>query len=84
MMERKDGELSGKGRESLQRKDFPTRYRETERNTRHLMLLRAGRSVALETGRAVIKPSDIVPRVLKAVPLDPDTGAPFTELPKTP
>jgi hypothetical protein len=40
--------------------------------------------VALETGHAVTNPSDIVPSVLKAVPVDPETGAPFTELPKMP
>ena len=80
----KAGEIFGKGREPLQRKDFLTRYRDTERSTRRLILTLAARSVALETGHAVTNPSDIVPSVLKAVPVDPETGAPFTELPKMP
>ena len=80
----KAGEILGKGRESLRHKDFLTRYRETERSTRRLILILAVRSMALETGREVINPSEIVPSVLKAVPVDPDTGAPFTQLPKMP
>ena len=80
----KAGELFGKRGETLRRKDFLTRYRETERSTRRLILMLAARSKFLETGREVVNPSEVVPGVLKAVPTDPDTGAPFTELPKVP
>ena len=79
----KVGEMFGKGPEVQARKQFLTRYRETERDTRRLILALAARSVYLTTGQAVGGPSDLVPGVLKAVPVDPETGVPFTALPGT-
>ncbi len=80
----KAGEIFGKGSDDQARKQFLTRYRETERDTRRLILALAARSVSRATGQAVGAPSDLVPGVLKAVPVDPETGVPFTALPGTP
>ena len=80
----KAGETFAKGSEAQARQQFLTRYRETERDTRRLILILAARSVSLATGQPVGGPSDLVPGVLKAVPVDPETGVPFTALPGTP
>jgi len=80
----KVGERVGAGSQVQARKQFLTRYRETERDTRRLILALAARSVSLSTGQTVGAPSDLVPGVLKAVPVDPETGVPFTALPGTP
>ena len=80
----KVGERVGRGSEAQARKQFLTRYRETERDTRRLILALAARSVSLSTGQTVGGPSDLAPGVLKAVPMDPETGEPFTELPRMP
>jgi len=61
--------------------EFTRRYQETTRRTRRLMLILGARAVELETGRRVMSPSDLVPGVLKSVPLDPDNSAPMTEIP---
>jgi hypothetical protein len=61
--------------------EFTLRYRETTRRTRRLMLILAGHAVELETGKSVVNPSDLVPGVLRSVPLDPDKNTPMTEVP---
>jgi hypothetical protein len=61
--------------------EFTARYQETTRRTRRLMLVLAARTAELETGRRVGRLSDLVPGVLQAVPLDPVSSTPFTELP---
>lgn len=70
--------------EARRRADFETRYQDVQRSTRRLLLALAARSVALPTGRSVGSPSELVPQVLKAVPVDPKTGAPFDDLPQAP
>ncbi len=80
----KAGETFGRGNETEERKQFVARYRDTEQGTRRLILILAARALTLETGREVTSPADLVPGVLKSVPLDPETGIPFTELPRTP
>lgn len=61
--------------------EFTRRYQETTRRTRRLMLILEARAVELETGRRVMSSSDLVPGVLKSVPVDPDNSAPMTEIP---
>jgi len=61
--------------------EFTLRYRETTRRTRRLMLILAGHAVELQTGKPVTNPSDLVPGVLRSVPLDPDKNTPMTEVP---
>lgn len=61
--------------------EFTRRYRETMRRTRRLMLILAGHAVELETGKRVVNPSDLVPGVLRSVPLDPDKNTPMTDVP---
>jgi hypothetical protein len=80
----KVGERFGRGNEKELRKQFLTRYQDTEQGTRRLILALAARSLALETGREATSPSDLVPGILKSVPVDPETGTPFTELPRMP
>ena len=60
---------------------FTERYQQTVRRTRRLILVLAARAVELETGQRVTVPSDLVPGVLKSVPLDPAKNRPMTEIP---
>jgi hypothetical protein len=50
------------------------------RRTRQLALQLAARALELERGTPVKSADEVVPSVLKAVPLDPETGKPL-ELP---
>jgi hypothetical protein len=61
--------------------DFTQRDGETTRRTRRLMLFLAARAIELESGQRPLKPADLVPAVLQAVPLDPEQGRPMTDLP---
>ena len=70
--------------EARRRADFESRYQDVERTTRRLILVLAAHSLALQTGRAVGSPSELVASVLQAVPVDPKTGAPFDDLPRVP
>jgi hypothetical protein len=58
--------------------EFLRRNEEVVRRTRRLILSLAARAIELETGQPVSRPSDLVPAVLKAVPLDPETRTPMT------
>ena len=60
---------------------FMSRYEEATGRTRRLILSLAARGVELETGTPVTAPSLLVPGVLKAVPVDPKTGQPYTDIP---
>ncbi len=59
---------------------FTERYQQTVRRTRRLILVLAARAVELETGQRVTVPSDLVPGVLKSVPLNPAKNRPMTEI----
>ena len=67
--------------EAQRHEEFTGRYLQTVRRTRRLMLVLAARAVELETGQRVTGPSELVPGVLKSVPLDPATNTPMTEIP---
>jgi hypothetical protein len=67
--------------EARRHADFTGRYQEAIRRTRRLMLILASRAVELETGKKVANPSDLVPGVLKSVPLDPEKKTPMKEIP---
>lgn len=60
---------------------FLSRYEEATGRTRRLMMSLAARAVELETGAQVTNPGMLVPHVLKAVPLDPTSGRPYTDMP---
>lgn len=75
------GGLLLRNAEAHRHAEFTRRYQETTRRTRRLMLILGARAVELETGRRVTSPSDLVPGVLKSVPLDPEKGTPMTEIP---
>lgn len=77
----KGGEFLGRRSEVKARETFLTRYHDTEKATRRLILALAARSEFLRTGREATQPSELVPGILKAIPVDPNTGAPFTDLP---
>jgi len=61
--------------------EFTTRYHESTKRTRRLILLLAARTFELETGQRPSRPSDLVPDFLPTVPTDPDTGSPMSALP---
>jgi hypothetical protein len=42
----------------------------------------AARAYELEIGQPPKQPADLVPKYLAAVPLDPDTNAPFRNIPR--
>ncbi len=63
-------------------KDFRSRHEDTVRRTRRLALLLAVRAWEQETGRPVAKPAEVVPGILKAVPVDPGTGRPMPDVPR--
>lgn len=67
--------------EARRQEEFTRRSQETIRRTRRLMLILGARAVELETGRRVMSPSDLVPGVLKSVPVDPEKSEPMTEIP---
>jgi hypothetical protein len=69
--------------EAQRHEQFLGRYQETTRRTRRLMLLLGARAIELETGQPVTNVPGLVPAVLKAVPLDPETKEPMTEMPPT-
>ena len=75
--------ISRGGREERYR-DFNSRYADAVRGTRRLTLLLAARAFQLETGRVPARPADLVPGLLKAVPLDPFTGSPIPDIPTQP
>ncbi len=75
------GDLFLRKANAHRRVEFTRRYRETTRRTRRLMVLLAGRAVELETASRVVHPADLVPSVLRSVPLDPDNNAPMAEVP---
>lgn len=75
--------LSRSGKEERYR-DFNSRYADAVRRTRRLTLVLAARAFQLETGRAPARPADLVPGILKAVPLDPATGSPIPDIPTQP
>jgi hypothetical protein len=60
---------------------FLSRYEEATGRTRRLMMSLAARAIELETGVQVSNPGTLVPHVLKAVPLDPKSGSPYTDMP---
>ncbi len=61
---------------------FNDRYQETIKRTRRLMLLLASRAIELETHKRPANTADLVPGVLKAVPLDPVSNEPMTDIPQ--
>ena len=61
--------------------EFTKRTNQVVRRTRRAMLAIAARGFELETGKRPEKPADLVPSFLAAVPIDPTTGAPFTDIP---
>jgi hypothetical protein len=64
--------------------EFIRRHQEVVRRTRRLMVSLAARAVELNTGHPVSSPSELVPAVLKAVPLDPETRTPITAIAASP
>ncbi len=62
-------------------RDYRSRDEDTVRRTRRLSLLLAARAMELETGRRPQRPAELVPGYLPAVPLDPGTGKPVTDVP---
>lgn len=64
--------------------EFVRRHQEVVRRTRRLIIALAARAVELDTGHPPSKPSDLVPAVLKAVPLDPETRTPVAAIPASP
>jgi hypothetical protein len=75
--------ISRGGKEERYR-DFNSRYADAVRRTRRLILVLAARAYQLETGRAPARPADLVPGILKAIPLDPFTGKPIPDIPSQP
>lgn len=67
--------------ETQRHAQFVSRYHDTTRNTRRLILALAARAVELETGTTVTHSSALVPAVLQSIPADPTTGNPITEIP---
>ena len=63
------------------RAEFLSRYQEITRRTRRLMLILAARAVELQTGKRVADPAELVPVVLKSVPLEPEKNTPMKEIP---
>jgi hypothetical protein len=63
--------------EGQRQSDFLQRHQETVRATRRLLLNLAIRAWSNQNGRAPKDASEIVPSFLKAIPLDPKTGAPI-------
>ncbi len=51
-----------------------------QRQRRQLILSLAARSFELEKGRRPASAAELVPAYLKAVPVDPDTGKPFSDV----
>ncbi len=70
---------SGKARREA---EFAQRHHPVVRRTRLLALQLAARALELERGTPVKTADEVVPAVLKAVPLDPESGKPL-ELPTT-
>jgi hypothetical protein len=64
--------------------EFIHRQQEVVRRTRRLIIALAARAVELNTGHPVSSPSDLVPAVLKAVPLDPETRSPINAIVTSP
>ena len=67
--------------ETRRQAEFTTRSLETARRTRQLMLRIGSRAIELETGRPVTNAAVLVPAVLSALPLDPETRIPMTTVP---
>lgn len=66
------------GRAETQRRlDFITRHQETAKATRKLMLDLAIRAASQKTSQPVPTASEVVPSILKAIPVDPKTGTPI-------
>lgn len=59
--------------------DFTKRSHDTTRRTRRLIVALATRAMELETGKPVAALTELVPGVLRAVPLDPASRLPLTD-----
>lgn len=75
------GSLMSQRSTAERHRDFQTRHSDASRRTRRLALLLAARAFQLENGRPPARPADLVPGILKAVPLDPATGKPIPDVP---
>ncbi|HWH71992.1 MAG TPA: hypothetical protein VNT26_21700, partial [Candidatus Sulfotelmatobacter sp.] len=64
--------------------EFQQRYEEICRRTRRLELRLAARACELETGKRPGSATELVPALLKALPIDPSTGKPMEEIPPVP
>jgi hypothetical protein len=62
--------------------ELETRWSKAVGRTRRLTLMLAARAYELETGQPAKQPADLIPKFLPAIPLDPDTKAPFRNIPK--
>jgi hypothetical protein len=80
----KIGSFMSRGGTEERYRDFNSRYADAVRRTRRLTLALAARAFQLETGRAPARPADLVPGILKAVPIDPATGSPIPDIPTQP
>lgn len=67
--------------EAQREAQFRSRYVEATRRTRRLLIALAARAVEFESGQRPTTTAALVPAVLKAVPVDPETGAPLTDVP---
>lgn len=61
--------------------EFFSRHQDIVHRTRRVMLSLAARSIEARTGKRVTDPAQLVPSVLKAVPLEPGKSTPMTEIP---
>lgn len=59
--------------------DFTKRSHDTTRRTRRLIVALATRAMELESGKPVAALTELVPGVLRAVPLDPASRQPLTD-----
>jgi hypothetical protein len=63
--------------EAKRQQEFAVRYHDTVRRTRRLMVALAARAVELEMGRRVTDTAELVPGILRTVPLDPERATPL-------
>jgi hypothetical protein len=60
---------------------FRQKFDESTSRVQRLLLVLAARALEVETGRRVENPADLVPGVLRTVPVDPKTKQPASKIP---
>ena len=76
------GGLLRRSAEASRRTRLLEKYHETARRTRHLILALGAHAYEREKGRSAARPDELVPDILKAVPVDPVGRESFKDLPQ--